>query len=456
VIALAGSAAGIAAGVGAAQLGLGYGLGTLVWPATASADDSVWLGSLGWATWIAAGATAFGALGAARLGGTVRPGGPWRLTLAAAAAVGAVLTVALVAIPAGDTVRVDTFSPLVLAAGYTIIGILLGLPIAYWAIVSRPVATNLLATASFLWVLAVVAVTAGLISGRSVPAYLTSWQFAGGTRWYGTFAWPDSALILLAALIVGGLAAWPAVRDGRLEIDTAVSGAAGPLLVAAVYLVQAPELGAAPGPIGSAYLTAPYAVVAGLGGSAAAVAIGRWMIERRVRRAGTVRLEPVLVARGTSPVAISGPEDEPADSTDLLGSPEASASPSEASVSFDTAGSFHAGDSFDMADSFDGGDSSDTGVFYCASLGAATALDSPAAGPAYLPRTSGTRRNTIRRMLGGGSTSETAAPDHVADCKVTGTARVIDGQFPTQSLRRRSTVARPPAEPPIAKINPPH
>src|SRR6187549_1727103 len=64
------AAAGVAAGTGAAQLGLGYGLGVVVWPSTGTADDSVWLGSLGWATWIAASATVFGAVVASRLRST--------------------------------------------------------------------------------------------------------------------------------------------------------------------------------------------------------------------------------------------------------------------------------------------------------------------------------------------------------------------------------------------------
>ena len=151
------AAAGVAAGTGAAQLGLGYGLGVVVWPAVPT-DDSVWLGSLGWATWIAASATVFGAVIAGRLGRAA--GGPWRFALAASAAVGALLTVALIALPARAAVRTDTFSPQTIAGGYAVIGVLLGLVIAYWAVVSRPVAANLIATAAWLWSLAVAAVVA--------------------------------------------------------------------------------------------------------------------------------------------------------------------------------------------------------------------------------------------------------------------------------------------------------
>lgn len=365
MIALVAAAAGIAAGIGAAQLGLGYGLGVVVWPVTSTTDDGVWLGSLCWATWIAAGATVFGAVAAARLDGAPRPVGPWRLALVAAAAIGAVVTVALVALPARDAVRVDTYSPLTIAAGYAIVGILLGMAFAYWAVVSRPVAANLLATAVWLWALPVAAVAVDLIAGRPSPTYLTSWQFAdpGGSAWYGTFAWPDTALTLLAAMLIGAGAAWPAVRVGRLDIGTAASGAVGPLLVAAVFFVQAPQLGDAPGPIGSAYLTAPYAVLAGLAGSAAAVAVGRWESERQARRTEPIALEPILVARGSSPVV------SPAD----------------------------------------------------------TVSEPPAED--YPP-------------------PEDAPP-------ATGTGPAVDGQVPPPAIRARSTVARPPAQPSVAKINPP-
>nr|BFE66874.1 hypothetical protein GCM10020092_001750 [Actinoplanes digitatis] len=72
------TAAGVAAGTGAAQLGLGYGLGVVVWPVIPSADDSVWLGSLGWATWIAANATVFGAVIASGSGARRVAPGAWR------------------------------------------------------------------------------------------------------------------------------------------------------------------------------------------------------------------------------------------------------------------------------------------------------------------------------------------------------------------------------------------
>jgi hypothetical protein len=272
-----GTAAGAAAVTGAAQLGLGYGLGVVAWPAGPTPDDSVWLGSLGWATWIAASATVFGAVLAVRL--RYRFAGPWRLTLAASAAVGALLPLALIALPARTAVRSDTFAPATIAAGYAAVGIVAGAVVAYWAVVSRPVAANLIATAVWLWLLAATAVAVELTTHRPSATHLTSWQFAdpGGVARYGTIHWPSAVLTLAAALILGILTSWPAVRSGDLDLGAAASGAAGPVLVAVAFLVLAPRLTGTAGTLESAFLTAPYAVLAGLAGSAMSVAIGRRM-----------------------------------------------------------------------------------------------------------------------------------------------------------------------------------
>jgi hypothetical protein len=307
-----GTAAGAAAVTGAAQLGLGYGLGVVAWPTVPTVDDSLWLGSLGWATWIAASATVFGAVLAARL--PYRSGGPWRLTLAASAAVGTLLPLALIALPARTAVRSDTFAPATIAAGYAAAGILLGAAMAYWAVVSRPVAANLIATAIWLWSLAAAAIVVELTSHRSSETYLTSWQFAdpGGVARYGTIHWPSALLTLAAALIIGILTAWPAVRRGDLGLGAAASGAAGPVLVAAAFFVLAPRLTATLGTLGSAYLIAPYAVLAGLAGSAMSVAIARRLAEAEAGRqdwsvlAGTAESS---IATGVAAVPASGPDE---------------------------------------------------------------------------------------------------------------------------------------------------
>ncbi|HEX5199606.1 MAG TPA: Hansenula MRAKII killer toxin-resistant protein 1, partial [Actinoplanes sp.] len=278
------TAAGVAAGTGAAQLGLGYGLGVIVWPVTVTEDRSEWLGSLGWATWITASATVFGAVIASRLGAAParRLTWPWRVAFAAFAGVGALVAVALIALPARSAVRLDAHSPQLIAAGYALLGVLLGVIVAYWAIWSRPVAANLIATSAWLWALAITAIIVELAAGRDSATYLSSWQFAEPTiaARYGVISWPSALLTLSAAFLIGVIAVLGAVRRGDLGVGAATSGAVGPLLVAVSFLALSPRLTGTPAAIESAYLIAPYAVLAGLAGSALAVAAGKSMAIR--------------------------------------------------------------------------------------------------------------------------------------------------------------------------------
>ncbi|GIE91770.1 hypothetical protein Are01nite_82500 [Actinoplanes regularis] len=278
----AGAAAGIAAGAGAAQLGLGYGLGVIEWPAVATASDSTWLNSLGWATWVTASATVLGAVIAGRMR-TDQPG-PWRtlwrIALSAASALGALVSVALVALPARSVVLpvgVTGHSPQLVAVGYALIGLVTGLAVAFWAVSSAPVAANLLGTAAWLWALAIAGVAAELASGRELETYLTSWQFAETQSpiRHGGIYWPSAILTLAAAFVIGLVLAWPAARRGDRGLGTATSGAVGPLLVAISFIALAPLFTEPAGPLQSAYLIAPYAVLAGLAGSALTVSLTR-------------------------------------------------------------------------------------------------------------------------------------------------------------------------------------
>jgi hypothetical protein len=281
-------AIGGAAGAGAAQLGLGYGLGIIAWlPASNGASEAAWKASLAWATWIAATSTIAGAMLADRAGGAHAPSildtrgarplalGLWRIALAVAAAVGALVTVALVAVPARAAVRADTFSPQTIAAGYAVLGVVVGLLVAVAALTARAIAINLIATAGWLWLLAIVAVVDGVAGGRGLAtAQLGVWHFTAGDGGYFRHLYlPGAALTLGAALVIGALGALSAARRGDNRVGVAVSGAIGPLLVAASYFLAAPGL---VGPVAeqlSAYLVAPYAVIAGLAGSVLASAL---------------------------------------------------------------------------------------------------------------------------------------------------------------------------------------
>lgn len=280
------TAIGSAAGAAAAQLGLGYGLGIIAWlPATDAAGEAAWVASLAWAAWIAATSTVIGVICADRLGSSQqeRSGvdssfatGLWRVALAVAAAVGGLVTVALVAVPAREASRADTFSPQTIAAGYAVVGVILGLLVAVWATATRAVAANVLATTSWLWLLAIVAVIDGVATGDGLgTAQLGVWQMTSddGTYWVRNIYLPGAALSLGSALVIGALAAWPAARRGDGRVGTAVSGGIGPLLVAAAYILAAPRLVGVRAEQLSAHLIAPYAVIAGLAGSVLMTAI---------------------------------------------------------------------------------------------------------------------------------------------------------------------------------------
>ena len=315
------TAAGVAAGTGAAQLGMGYGLGVIVWPATVAQDRSEWLGSLGWATWITASATVFGAVVASRQGGVrlARSRWPWRLALAISAGVGALVAVALIALPARSAVRLDAHPPQTIAAGYALVGVVLGVLVAYWAVLSRPVAANLIATAAWLWALAITAIIVELSVDRDSATYLTSWQFveADGVR-YGVIYWPSAILTLTAAFVIGIIAVIPAVRRGDLGLGAAISGAVGPLLVAISFLALSPRLTYSPGPIESAYLIAPYAVLAGLAGSALTVAAGQALAARQTAGSAPVpRPEPRAATPSLAANEAGATDSGPSTRTDL-------------------------------------------------------------------------------------------------------------------------------------------
>jgi len=305
------TAIGIAAGASAAQLGLGYGLGIIAWlPSPNGANEATWVASLAWATWIAATSTIIGAICADRMSASIvdsrdtLSGMLARGALAAAAAVGALATVALVAVPAREAARADTFTPQTIAAGYAAIGVIVGLLVALWAVASRAVAANVIATASWLWLLAVVAVIDGVATGRGLgSAQLGVWQITSDADrfWFRNIYLPGAALTLGSALVIGALAAWPAAKRLEGRVGTAVSGGVGPLLVAAAYFLAAPTLVGIRAEQLSAHLLAPYAVIAGLAGSVLVTAISQ-------RRESRQKEEMALLRWPDEPEPESKPE----------------------------------------------------------------------------------------------------------------------------------------------------
>ncbi|SCL16159.1 hypothetical protein GA0070624_0940 [Micromonospora rhizosphaerae] len=294
------TAIGVAAGAGAAQLGFGYGLGIIDWtPADAAQVEAAWVASLAWATWISATSVVAGAVCAQRLHdrglGDQDPDGTLRkITLAVAAAVGGLITVLLVAVPARTASVPDTFFPQSTAAGYAAVGLLFGVLVASWALRSRAAATNVVATTGWLWLLAVIAVADGVRSGRGLTsAQLGIWQISvdSGRIWIRDyFYWPGALLSVGSALVIGALAARRTARLPERRIGAAASGAAGPLLVAVAYLLAVPRLAAIATEQVSAHLIAPYAVIAGVGGSVLVAALAQRADQRAATREAGVTL----------------------------------------------------------------------------------------------------------------------------------------------------------------------
>ncbi|MFI7279353.1 hypothetical protein ACIBOV_03680 [Micromonospora chersina] len=310
------AALGVAAGTGAAQLGFGYGLGIINWaPAGAARVEAAWVASLAWATWISATSVIAGAACAQRLRGADddEPAGTLpRLGLALAAGVGALITVLLVAVPARAARVPATSSPQAVAAGYAVAGLVLGVLLATWALHTRAAAVNLVATTGWLWLLAVVSVLDGVLSGRGLTtAQLGIWQISAdsGRFWIRDyFYWPGALLSLGSALLIGILAARGAVRAPERRVGAAASGAAGPLLVALAYLLAVPRLAGIAAEQVSAHLIAPYAVIAGVGGSVLVAALA----QRADRRAAERVVMDLPRQRTGEPDQVTADEPEPA------------------------------------------------------------------------------------------------------------------------------------------------
>src|SRR5437762_1952545 len=137
------TATGVAAGAGAAQLGIGYGLGIITWqqdPPAAPLSTGPWPVSLVWTAFIGATSTVIGAVLADRLaaGSYVDGRRPaWRWLLPLAGALGALITIVLVAAPARAAELPPGTSPALRAGVYAAAGVLAGLILAYATLAVR-------------------------------------------------------------------------------------------------------------------------------------------------------------------------------------------------------------------------------------------------------------------------------------------------------------------------------
>ncbi|MCO1596397.1 hypothetical protein M8C17_14650 [Micromonospora sp. RHAY321] len=219
-----------------------------------------------------------------------------RVAVALGAGIGGLVTVLLVAVPARVAVGADTGAPQRAAALHAGLGILIGVLVAVWALRSRTAAVNVTATAAWLWLLAVVSVVDGVRVGRGLTgAQLGTWQLDPDhpRYWIGDqLYWPGALLALVPALLIGVLAARRAARSAGHRVGAAASGAAGPLLVALAYLTTVPRWSVLGPEQLSTQLIAPYAVIAGIGGSVLIAALAE-RADRNRDAAATAGPHPV-------------------------------------------------------------------------------------------------------------------------------------------------------------------
>ncbi|MGC4797710.1 hypothetical protein ACLQ3H_26835 [Micromonospora saelicesensis] len=254
-----------------------------------------------------------------------------RVALALGAGLGGLVTVLLIAVPARVATGADTGAPQRTAAVQATLGILIGVLVAIWALRSRAAAVNVTATAAWLWLLAVISVIDGVRVGRGLTgAQLGTWQFDPDHARYwigGQIYWPGALLALVPALLIGVLAARRSARSGGHRVGAAASGAAGPVLVALAYLTTLPHWSTLGPAQLSTQLIAPYAVIAGIGGSVLAARLG----ERSERN------RPAKQSRSTKPGAV--PRDTVADPAPIAESePPPPVSGSTTTTSGSTAG----------------------------------------------------------------------------------------------------------------------
>ncbi|MFI7606924.1 hypothetical protein ACIBTV_17530 [Micromonospora sp. NPDC049366] len=242
-----------------------------------------------------------------------------RFGLALAAGLGALVTALLIAVPARVAEAPDTATPQRVAAAYAMIGVVIGVLSAFWALRSRAAASNIIATVAWLWLLAVIAVVDGVLSGRGLTtAQLGIWQISADRPefWIRDYLyWPGAVLSLGSALVISVLTARRGARSARHRVGATVSGGAGPLLVALAYLLAVPRLSAISPEQVSAHLIAPYAVIGGIGGSVLIAALAQ-RADRRSTAATATRTPVVEAAPPPAPTERAAPT-EPGTPTEL-------------------------------------------------------------------------------------------------------------------------------------------
>ena len=322
-----------AAGAGAAQLGTAGALSILTWATVPTPEQ--WRRQLTWLLFVFATAVLVGVVGSRRAVRAVRLAIATRRTdtagrhrardaarrvgMAAArvhavacSALGAYAAFVLVWLPARATLPAGDVRTLALAAG---IGVVIGAVAALLAQAASPVATTVATWVGAMWIFGLT--SAGVTIATHGPAVtprlgvLDAPHLIGSGEW-----WLGPGLMVVYAAFVAVAVAVTARRLGARPFTIALSGLAGPGLVAAIYLTVGPGDG-----LLSAYLSALIATVVGTAGAVGTVHLLR---RREAARTSAPAAAPDTPSSPSPAATPSGtPATSPAGSTPATSPPAA-------------------------------------------------------------------------------------------------------------------------------------
>ena len=231
-----------AAVLAAAQLGVGHGLGIIDWGLGLQGVGNAWARLLTWVAFVFAIAVVGGVAVGRHTIRSVNAGVASWITAAIASALGAAAVFPLVWLPVRAARPTVTSQP-ELAIGITVgAGIVVGAVLAVTALAAAPIARSVAAGVAWGWLFALGSAVMTASTRREqasprlgmidIPDLLTPADW-----WFGS-----NLMIVIAAALAAGIA-WIARRAGASRPTTALSGLAGPSLIASSYVIAGPGFG---------------------------------------------------------------------------------------------------------------------------------------------------------------------------------------------------------------------
>lgn len=235
---------GVAVVAAAAQLAVAQALGIIRWSdAYQGANVTGWSALLTWIAFIYAVSVLGGAaVGRRAVRRPTRPDTvPARVAAALSAGVGAVIAIAIALLPATAAKPPVNVHPELVVGVTAGAGVIAGIVVTLCALSIPPVAGAVRAAVAWIWFLGIGSALAGYLTHRAYTpprlAVIDAPSIIPVAWWSGPYA-----MIGFAAILGAGVAAVARWGDAH-RFGIAVSGLAGPVVVAAAYLIAGPGTG---------------------------------------------------------------------------------------------------------------------------------------------------------------------------------------------------------------------